>query len=318
MEYAGEVRIKISLDNTDVEVNLESIIEQLETLNPTLNDLNTAVADMAEKFVEAFSEISKNSGDLKGTLDKNIGDTQNTFQTLSNTMLSSSKNVFNELLKSILNTSTALVAKTGIDIANAAATGGLTAAMEILNDVMAKNPIGLAITGAMALTGAIIGLVSWLGRDNEEQKKLKEEAKELKEEYDNLTKSIKESKEAYEDNKEVNEISRVNAKALAAEIDTLSQKTNKSVEDQAKLATMVDQLNDSVPELGMAYDATTDSLNMNADAVNGLIDAEMNELQAQVARERAVEIMKEQAALEQQHLENQRQMKAMEESGADK
>ena len=318
MAYDGEVRISTSIDIGGIKTGVDEIKSEFEKLTPVLDDLTEAIVGIGTKAAKSAPKADFGKGIVDAY--KSITGVISAF----NSAMSAKENIC-KLVKiaeesGILATIKSTAATIAYNVANITseyAVGGLTGAIKALGVAMKANPVGAFIAVITTLTGAVIGLVSWFTRDNEEQKKLKEGAKELKEEYDNLTKSLKESQEAYEDKIGVNAESKTIADGLAASIFKLSEQENKSAEDKAKLAAMVDQLNDSVPELGLAYDATTDSLNMTKDAVNGLIAAEMEELEAQAARERAVEIMKEQAALEQQINEIKNQKTAMEASGAD-
>jgi len=175
-----------------------------------------------------------------------------------------------------------------------------TAVQWLLNAAMLANPIGLLIAGVAALAAGIAVLIIWFNRESEEQKRLKESTKKLIEENDKLNESIGNTKGAY-DEKTASMAQDANAaKSLADKIAELSAKENKSAEEKRKLAAYVGMLNEAMGETVVTYNEESDALSENMDAIYGRIAAMKEEARAQAARERAVEIAKEQMAVEEQ------------------
>ena len=79
---------------------------------------------------------------------------------------------------------------------------------------------------------------------------------------------------------------------------------------------MVEELNEAVPRLGLAYDETADSINMTTDALGAMIEksAEQEEMEAQVAR--LTELRKEEAQIAQELKQAEDELSAAKESGA--
>lgn len=201
----------------------------------------------------------------------------------------------------VLASSGALSAKTVIAGVLTGKIGLVTAAQWLWNAAMTANPIGLVIAGVTALAAGLAGLVVWLNRDTEEQKELKRSTDELADANDGLLDSMGSSRKAYEDNSKGIEANAAASEKLADKVYELAAAENKSEEDKRKLAILVDQLNESMPELNLQYDMQADALNKTEAETRKLIDAKKDEIRYQAASERAVEIAKEQMKTE-QHL----------------
>ena len=182
----------------------------------------------------------------------------------------------------------------------AAATAVVTAAQWLLNAAMLANPIGLIIAGVAALAAGITVLVMWLSRESEEQKRLKESTKALIEENERLNSSVADSQKAYADKTASMAQDAGAAKSLADKIAELSAVENKSAAQKQQLAAYVSMLNEAMGESVVEYNAETDAMSRNINEIYGIVEARKQEAIAQAARERAVEIAKEQMAVEDQ------------------
>lgn len=188
----------------------------------------------------------------------------------------------------------------GVTGANTMATGLATAAQWLWNAAMTANPIGLIIAGCAALVVGIIALISWLNFQSEEEKRLQKQTKVLVEENDRLKESIAETGDAYDERTATIEKDAGAAESLADKIAALSAVENKSAEQKAQLAAYVDMLNEAMGESVVSYDAESDSMSRNINEIYALVEAQKSEAKAQAARERAVEIAKEQMEAEEQ------------------
>lgn len=183
----------------------------------------------------------------------------------------------------------------------AAGITGLAAAQKIASAASAiwsgaltamSSPLGAAAMGVTALVAVVGGLaiaaststdeVSQLGRST---KDLLEQTDKTAESYDNLTASNRDA-----------------AKQNSAMLDSLIKlvdQEGKSASDKALILSLVDQLNEAVPDLTLAYDEQADSLNMSADAVEAYLRAQEKQNQYDAAVDRQTELFKEQLELEQ-------------------
>jgi hypothetical protein len=202
----------------------------------------------------------------------------------------------------------------GVTGASTVATGLATAAQWLWNAAMMANPIGLIIAGCAALVVGIIALISWLNHQSEEEKRLQEQTKALVEENDALVESIAETGAAYDDRATDIEKDGRAAESLADKISALSAVENKSAEQKAQLAAYVDMLNEAMGESIVSYDEETDSMSRNIDEIYAMVEAQKQEAKAQAARERAVEIAKEQMDVEDQLNKIKRQREELDKS----
>lgn len=141
-----------------------------------------------------------------------------------------------------------------------------------LNAVMAANPAFLVAAGVTALVAAIATFVLTLDDADEETRA--------------FTESLQETKTAYEELSATMAEEQATTAATADSLKSLLEVEEKSAAQKAVIAEMVAQLNEDVPNLGLAYDAASDSINMTTEALDALVEhaAAQEEYEAQVAR----------------------------------
>lgn len=71
------------------------------------------------------------------------------------------------------------------------------------------------------------------------------------------------------------EAQRTSTEYLNAKLQDLMDEEEKSAGTKQQILAVVDLLNQEIPELGLAYDSYTDKLNLNADAIQAVIDKEL-------------------------------------------
>lgn len=147
------------------------------------------------------------------------------------------------------------------------------------------GPIGLAITALGLLT---VGVASYKATQEDAITKTEEWASETEE----LIETLNASNESIQDNIERRKESLENTEAEAGGIDKLtssllqlSEKEEKSTEDKAVMATIVDELNQKIPTLGLVIDEETGYLNLNRDALLECIQANSDYLKVKAAQE---------------------------------
>jgi hypothetical protein len=151
---------------------------------------------------------------------------------------------------------------------------------------LSSGPVLAAIGAIGVLTAAII---AFSGGTDEAVEKTKE-----------LIKSTEESAKAYEASGSDIRAEASAAGILADKLGELSKKENKSTVEKIEMASIVEQLNDIVPELNLAIDEQTGALNMNAEAILNTLEARKQELILEAAQERLLELYKEQIELGEQ------------------
>ncbi len=167
-------------------------------------------------------------------------------------------------------------------------------AQTALNAAMNMNP-------AIAITSAIVGLTVAMSAfassvDNAVSR------------TDSLMHSLTESSEAYQETIGSIQEESAHIQASISVLEELAAAENKTAAQKESIRILVDELNQSVPNLALAYNEQTDSLNMTADAVRRMVEAEAErQLQAE-AIGRMTELYKEQAQIEERLAQAQEEL----------
>lgn len=147
------------------------------------------------------------------------------------------------------------------------------------------------------------------------------EAQLLKKQIDDATESFEENKRTVEEVKETtdaliekqNELDAAYSEASAAvdkneqsyfalfkRLQELMSIESKTVGTKQEILAIVELLNDAIPDLGLAYDEYTDSLNMTADGIMRVIEAELKAEQYQANHDALLEAIRQRTDLEKQ------------------
>lgn len=306
-------------------------------LKPSIDKLSAAIGDLAKKAIDAASKALPKLIDgftwFIDNLDVIIGLVKTavasfiTFKTL-NAVLPVIKNLITgfqtaslqialftlENGKAALSNATLVGQLTATEIIVGVLTGKITlvtAAQALWNNVIAAHPIGAIITAVTALVGIIGTLTSIFGKNSEEMHKYTKRAEELTEATDDVVASIDSSSEAYKDNVANVKDSAEASKKLVQRLKELESQTNKDAAAKQEMASIVSQLNDTMPELGLAYDAVTDSLNMSTDAIYDNIEAVKEQTLLESSIERQKELWIEQEEIQRQITQNQEEQNAL-------
>lgn len=192
---------------------------------------------------------------------------------------------------------TVMAAKTADTIADTAAQMGLNAAMAAntavtteataaqtgLNAAMAANPVGLLVTAIGTLL-AVLGSFAVSAALTAES-------------TDTLASSINEARQAYEDTRAELQESQASTLSMVDALARLAEEEHKTSAEKAAMLELVEQLNEAVPSLSLAYDAQTDSLNLTAEAIRSLAEAEYARQEQEAAVGRLSEAYQEQISI---------------------
>ena len=165
--------------------------------------------------------------------------------------------------------------------ANTAATTAATAAQTGLNAAMAANPVGLLVTAIGTLL-AVLGSFAVSAALTAES-------------TDTLASSINEARQAYEDTRAELQESQASTLSMVDALARLAEEEHKTSAEKAAMLELVEQLNEAVPSLSLAYDAQTDSLNLTAEA--SLAEAEYARQEQEAAVGRLSEAYQEQISI---------------------
>ena len=167
--------------------------------------------------------------------------------------------------------------------ANTAATTAATAAQTGLNAAMAANPVGLLVTAIGTLL-AVLGSFAVSAALTAES-------------TDTLASSINEARQAYEDTRAELQESQASTLSMVDALARLAEEEHKTSAEKAAMLELVEQLNEAVPSLSLAYDAQTDSLNLTAEAIRSLAEAEDARQEQEAAVGRLSEAYQEQISI---------------------
>lgn len=112
-----------------------------------------------------------------------------------------------------------------------------------------------------------------------------------------MASSINEARQAYEDTRAELQESRASTLSMVDALARLAEEEHKTSAEQAAMLELVEQLNEAVPSLSLAYDAQTDSLNLTAEAIRSLAEAEYARQEQEAAVERLSEAYQEQISI---------------------
>ncbi len=175
---------------------------------------------------------------------------------------------------------------------------GATVATQLLNAVTNANPFVLAAT-AIAAAGTALAIyadsaseaskeIQMVAESNQRvcdsANEVAQSTKELISDYGNTTAEMKAQGEY--------------AHILAERIEELSGATDRSSEKTQVMQGYIAELNSLVPELNLAYNEQTDSLNLTNEAIEEYLNNSQKQIEMQAAQEYAVELIKKKTELE--------------------
>ena len=170
------------------------------------------------------------------------------------------------------------------------------------------------LTGGVTLVvGAVIGLVSWLSRETDEQKKAREASEKHKESIKKLNDEVAQGKERYEDHRREIKATADENEKLVKKIDELSFVQKKTASQKKELAAATQMLNNNVSGLNIVYDKATGSINMTADAIRKQIEVTKQSAESEAASQRLVEISKQKLEVEEKIADVKSKLKDAEE-----
>lgn len=151
-----------------------------------------------------------------------------------------------------------------------------TAATGAFNTVCTAlgGPVGVAVVAIGAL---VAGLGAYaLTQDNSilNEETLREKMQKSSAAQEKYLESLKENKKAREESIETTRTEGKQADFLSMKLDDLMSVENKSAGQKEQIKTIVEKLNELLPDLGLAYDEEKDKLNQSTDAIKKNIAAQ--------------------------------------------
>ncbi|MDE7054492.1 MAG: phage tail tape measure protein [Oscillospiraceae bacterium] len=153
----------------------------------------------------------------------------------------------------------------------------------VLNAVMSANPAYLLVASMTALAAAITAYSLTVERADADAK--------------SFVRSLQESKDAYQELMDAMAGERSSVSDSIRALKELLAEEDKSAAQKEVILRIVDQLNQAVPDLGLAYDAASDSINMAADALERVAGAFEDQTENEAQIERLSELYEERSAI---------------------
>lgn len=211
------------------------------------------------------------------------------------------------LVQAIVGVTTALGIYTGTITAYSAVAAAAKKAQDALNLSLLTNPIILA-------TAAISGLIVALGAYSASLDKVGGSSKEL-------IRDLQDTAQAYEDTREAMLQESSDVSASIAALEELAAVENKSAVQKAILQQLVEELNASIPDLTLSYDAEADSLRdmdtgteLAAASIRELAQAEFERQERDADVRRLSELLREQVQIEAELADARGQLAAAQET----
>lgn len=179
---------------------------------------------------------------------------------------------------------TLVVAITGLT----AVTTIASSVWDTFNKIVSNHPAVMITTAIIALTAAIGAFILTSGDAETETEKLIKKTDELKGAVEETATSYREKQEELKKNSDIQS-------GLASELSKLINQENKTVQSKQRISELVNILNNEIPELSLAYDEQTDSLNMTIDALDELIEKQAAEEEYNAVVEERTELFKQRA-----------------------
>ena len=168
-----------------------------------------------------------------------------------------------------------------------------------------QGALGVAVTASLgpiaAVTAAVGALIAVSLSAGAKMSEISADTKEL-------TGSLKESKEAYEELTAAMEEENSGVSSSIKALEKLLDEEDKSASKKKEISLLVDKLNDALPELGLSYDETADSINMTTAALEKFAEKSADQETHDAQMDRLVELRGEYEALGDQLEETQRQL----------
>lgn len=259
------------------DADLGRLVDDVEdTVETFLDNLVPAIEQTFESIREVFPELA------------------NEFTYLFRTLMPDALEDLLPIIGTVASAFLAYSAVTGVINKVTAALNGMTIAQAALNAVQNLNPIGLAVAGVVALTGAVVAATSALHKKSAE--------------YEKLNTSVQNTVKAHEDAVEEIETETQDTLSLVGALERLADRTNKTAAEKQAMSQIVEQLNEEIPDLNLSYDELNDHLSMTAEQIRAVAEAQAEQEMYNENVEYLVDLYKQQAEAEQQIVELQGEM----------
>lgn len=164
----------------------------------------------------------------------------------------------------------------------------------LLKTTLFTNPVGVIAAGVATLTTALIMYSTAQVKAKDATSAMLKETDKLIEKGDEFAESYENAAQARKENIENIETEAGASKTLADNLFDLAEKEHKSSQEKAVMKELVNQLNELMPDLNLTIDEQTGLISKNREEVEKSIEANLEYLKVEAAREDLKELAKEQ------------------------
>ncbi len=273
--------------------SMQNAVQAANTIlmaNKTLTGANLATQTMmsaalaSETTAELVRTAAKKAGvtvDAAGNLTRASGAAVTTAETVA-----------------VLASSGAITAKTVLVGVLTGSIGLVTAAQWLWNAAMTANPVGAVVMVVIALVAAIVALIAILNQQTDAQKALSEEVEHSRKAHEDYKSSVEDMNDTHEESIKQSEIAASSAEKLAAKIEALGEKTNRTAAEQAYMEELTAQLNQLLPDQAWAYDSVSRAVVGTNGSLKDYLVTMKETVKAEANREKAIDLVKKQSEAE--------------------
>lgn len=178
------------------------------------------------------------------------------------------------------------------------ATKGAAVAQAALNAVQNLNPAVAVATALATATVAVASYADSLGEASKESQMMAEANQRVCDSANDVAGSTRDTIASYRDSAAEMQAQAQYADILAGRITELADGSSITAEKQQVLAGYISQLNELVPDLNLAYDAQTNTLNKTNREIEDYISLSQEKIAMQAAEEYAIDLLKQRSELE--------------------
>lgn len=158
--------------------------------------------------------------------------------------------------------------------------------------------IAAAAAGGQMLAGIIDGITEKIDEAHDPLTDLSADTQGLVSASHEAAKAIAETSQKFDESMNSADESSAAYGGMVDRLEELNAQTSLTSTEQAEMESIVQSLNEGMPELGLAIDSTTGHLNKNRAAIEAVVASYNRQAKAQAAQESLVELYKEQAKAE--------------------
>ena len=280
---------KLTLSFSDIVDAIHIVQDNMNITGTTAREAAGTIQGSVETMKAAWENLLTGMGDPNANIDKLTQDFINSFENVINNIEPVIKNfaeVLPDVLEAVLDAATDVLPDLIVNLLPAAVAGLAKLAAGLIThipDILGGILKGLVDGIAEAIGGEKVWDKIFGGTDT--FKEYSGMLDDLGTDIDNLVNSIKNSTTEF-DNASTSALANADsASYLKDRLMELIDKEDKTAADKALIKQLVQELNELVPGLALAYDDVTDSLNLTNDEMDRYIDNAYKQAKADAARE---------------------------------